>query len=220
MAEVDTLKRIAECGVVPVIALASAEQAGPLAEALLAGGLPVVEITFRTAAAADAIRTVARDYPDVLLGAGTVLSAENLDRAVDAGARFGVAPGFNPAVVRRAAELDVPFVPGVATPTDVEAALAARCRVLKFFPAGALGGPAMLAALSAPYKHTGVRFVPTGGVKAENFADYLAVDTVTACGGTWLAKKDALAAGDWAGVTARCAEAVEIVRAARGAKET
>lgn len=215
MAESDTLKRIAEYGVVPVIALESAGQAGPLAEALQAGGLPVAEITFRTSAAADAMRAIARDYPDVLLGAGTVLSPENLERAVDAGARFGVAPGFNPAVVRKAAEFDLPFVPGVATPTDIEAALTARCRVLKFFPAGALGGPGMLQALAGPYKHTGVRFVPTGGVKPDNLADYLALEIVTACGGMWLAKSDTLAAGDWAGITARCKEAVEIVRRAR-----
>jgi 2-dehydro-3-deoxyphosphogluconate aldolase/(4S)-4-hydroxy-2-oxoglutarate aldolase len=212
----ETLDRIVACGVVPVIALESVEAARPLAEALLEGGLPVVEITFRTEAATEAMRVIAAEFPDLLLGAGTVLSAENMEKAVEAGADFGVAPGFNPAVVRRAQELGVLFAPGVATATDVEAALVAGCRVLKVFPAGVLGGPAMIKALSGPYKHTGVRFIPTGGVNAQNLGEYLAIETVAACGGTWLAKKDAIAAGDWAGITARCREAARMVQEGRG----
>jgi 2-dehydro-3-deoxyphosphogluconate aldolase/(4S)-4-hydroxy-2-oxoglutarate aldolase len=200
--------------VIPVIALESVEQARPLARALLDGGLDIIEITFRTSAAADAMGVLAAEFPQMLLGAGTVLNTTDLERASEAGARFAVAPGFNPAVVKKAQELGMLFMPGVATATDIEAALAAGCRVLKYFPAGAMGGPAMIKALSGPYKHTGVRFVPTGGVSAANLAEYLALDTVVACGGTWLAKKEALAAGDWAGITARCKEAAEIVTSA------
>jgi len=215
MSDEGLFDRIARHGVVPVIAIDSPEAAGPLADAMLAGGLPVLEITFRTAAAAEVIRTLARQRPELLLGAGTVLSVENLERAKECGASFGVAPGFNPAVVRRAAEIGLPFVPGVATPSEVEAALGLGCTVLKLFPCGALGGPKYLQALAGPYRHTAVRFVPTGGVSPENLADYLALDVVAAVGGTWLAKRDDVAAGNWPEITARCRAAVQIVERAR-----
>jgi len=208
--------RIAACGVVPVIAIDSPEAALPLADAMLAGGLPVLEITFRTAAAAEVIERLSTERPELLLGAGTVLSVENLQRAKECGASFGVAPGLNPAVVRRAAEIELPFVPGVATPSEVEGALAFGCTVLKLFPAGALGGVKYLQALAGPYRHTGVRFVPTGGVSADNLGDYLALDAVAAVGGTWLAKRDDLAAGNWPEITARCQAAVEVVERVRG----
>jgi len=210
-------ERIARHGVVPVIAIDSAEAAVPLADAMLAGGLPVLEITFRTATAAEVIRTLAGQRPELLLGAGTVLSVENLERAKECGASFGVAPGLNPAVARRAAEIGLPFVPGVATPSEVEAALGLGCTVLKLFPSGALGGVKYLNALAGPYRHTGVRFVPTGGVSADNLADYLALDVIAAVGGTWLAKRDDVAAGNWPEITARCKAAVETVARTRGA---
>lgn len=202
-------------GVVPVIAIESVDAARPLADALIDGGLPVAEITFRTAAAADVIRTLAADRPDLILGAGTVLTIENLEAAKACGARFAVAPGLNPTVVRRARELELPFVPGVATPTDIETALGLGCRVLKFFPAEALGGIAMIKALIAPYKHTGVRFIPTGGVTGDNLAAYLGTDGVAAVGGTWIAKKDDLAEGRWDEIRDRCRVTREIVARAR-----
>ncbi len=216
MTSESVLQRLARVGVVPVIAIESAEAATGLADALIAGGLPIAEITFRTEAAAEVIRTLSRERPDLLVGAGTVLTVDNLERAHAAGAAFIVAPGFNPAVVRRAIELDLPVTPGVMTPSDIEGALAYGCKALKFFPAGAAGGPAMLNAVAAPYKHTGVKFIPTGGVKPSNMADYLACDAVMAVGGTWLAQKDAIAAGDWQGIAANCKEALAIVAKARG----
>lgn len=211
----EVLAQLAHYGVVPVIAIDSIDAALPLADALLAGGLPVAEITFRTKAAADVINLLHRERPDLLVGAGTVLTAQNLDAAQRCGARFALAPGFNPRIVVHAQALDIPFVPGVATPTDIEAALAAGCTTLKFFPAGALGGPAMLKALSGPYAHTGVRFVPTGGVNADNLADYLALDVVAAVGGTWIATKEDLANGNWAAISERCAAVAETVARAR-----
>jgi 2-dehydro-3-deoxyphosphogluconate aldolase/(4S)-4-hydroxy-2-oxoglutarate aldolase len=212
----DTLAGAARHGVVPVIAIESEECALPLADALIAGGLPVIEITFRTAAAARVIALLRRERPGLLVGAGTVLTRENVDAAVDAGARFAVAPGFNPDTVRHARGKGLPFIPGVATPSDVEAALTAGCNLLKLFPAGVLGGVAMLKALSGPYQHTGVRFMPTGGVNLENLRAYLAMPVTAAVGGTWLAPKEDIAAGNWEGIRARCAEAVGVVRSLRG----
>jgi len=181
------LDRVAEFGVVPVIAIDSVAHALPLADALLAGGLPVVEITFRTAAAAEVIRLLAKERPALIVGAGTVLSPETVQTAVDAGAR-------------------------------VEAGLELGCKLLKFFPAEALGGTQLLSALSAPYKHTGVRFMPTGGASPANLATYLKIDTVAAVGGTWIAKKEDMAEGRWDAIAQRCREARAIVAAARGQK--
>lgn len=206
---------LADYGVVPVIAIDTIDAALPLADALIEGGLPVAEITFRTAAAADVIRILSTERPDLVLGAGTVLNVENLEAARDCGARFAVAPGSNPTVVERAREIGLPFVPGVATPTEIEAALATGCRLLKFFPSEALGGIAMIKALGAPYKHAGVRFVPTGGITADNLAAYLGTDGVVAVGGTWLAKKDDLIAGKWSDIRERCRRARGVVDRAR-----
>ncbi len=218
MAEASVLDQVARSGIVPAIAMEKVEWALPLADALLEGGLTVVEITFRTAAAADVIRTIASERPQLLVGAGTVLSAANLEAAKLSGAGFGVAPGLNPIMVRQAQQLNLPFVPVVATPSDIEAGLELGCQLLKFFPAEALGGVAMLEALSGPYKHTGVKFMPTGGVSAANLAQYLKADTVAVVGGTWIAKKEDLAAGRWAEIKTRCQKAVEIVRQVRGVK--
>ncbi len=207
---------LSEYGVVPVIAIESVEAALPLADALIEGGLPVAEITFRTAAAADVIRTLTRERPQLLVGAGTVLSTENVDAAQACGAQFAVAPGLNPAIVSCAQEVGLPFAPGVATPSDIEKALSLGCRVLKFFPSEALGGTAMLKALSAPYKHLGVRFMPTGGVNTGNLESYLAEDFVAAVGGTWIAKKDDIAQGNWDAIRDRCKEALTLAGQARG----
>ena len=212
------LDRVAELGVVPVIAIGSAAHALPLADALLAGGLPVVEITFRTAAAAEVIRILAKERPALIVGAGTVLDPETVRTAVDAGARFAVAPGLNPRVLEAARKLGLPFVPGVAYPSDIEAGLELGCKLLKFFPAEALGGTLLLSALSAPYKHTGVRFMPTGGVSPANLDAYFKIDTVAAVGGTWIAKNEDMAAGRWDVIAQRCREARALVAAARSVK--
>jgi 2-dehydro-3-deoxyphosphogluconate aldolase/(4S)-4-hydroxy-2-oxoglutarate aldolase len=209
------LDRVAEFGVVPVIAIDCVAHALPLADALIAGGLPVVEITFRTAAAAEVIRLLAKERPALVVGAGTVLTPETVQIALDAGARFAVAPGLNPRVVQAAQELKLPFVPGIANPSDIEAGLELGCKLLKFFPAEALGGTKLLTALSAPYKHTGVRFMPTGGASPANLASYLKIDTVAAVGGTWIAKKEEMAQGQWDVITQNCREARAIVAAAR-----
>jgi 2-dehydro-3-deoxyphosphogluconate aldolase/(4S)-4-hydroxy-2-oxoglutarate aldolase len=206
---------LAASGVIPVLAIESAEAALPLADALLDGGLPVAEITFRTAAAAEVIEKLCRQRPQLLVGAGTVLTAANLEAAVACGARFGVAPGLNPRIVQQARQLRLPFIPGVTTASEIEEALELDCRTVKYFPAELAGGVKMIAALSGPYAHTGLRFVPTGGVTAGNLASYLSLPAVLAVGGTWIAKKDDPAAGRWSEIRQRCRAAVEIVRQVR-----
>jgi 2-dehydro-3-deoxyphosphogluconate aldolase/(4S)-4-hydroxy-2-oxoglutarate aldolase len=208
-------ERIRQAGVVPVISIEEPKAAVPLADALLEGGLGVAEITFRTPSAARAIELIARDRPELLVGAGTILSRENLMRAQAAGARFAFAPGLNPPIVNAANECGIPFVPGVATPSDVEHALSMGCSTLKLFPAEVMGGIAMLNALAGPYQHTGVRFVPTGGVSPDNLESYLNHTMVVAVGGTWIARKEDLAAGNWEGIQGRCLAAREVVRRVR-----
>ncbi len=203
------LERIEELGIVPVVKIESARHAVPLVRALQRGGLPVAEFTFRTAAAQDAIKAVCDAHPEVLVGAGTVLNPEQADKAVTAGARFIVSPGLNPRTVAWCVEHDVPVVPGVATATDIEAAMGHGLSVLKFFPSEALGGLAMLRALSAPLG--GVRFVPTGGVKPENLVEYLAFDKVLAVGGSWLTKADVIAAEDFDRIAALTREALALM---------
>lgn len=190
--------------IIPVVALDSPDQAVPLAQALVEGGIPTIEVTFRTKAAAQAIAAITEALPEVLVGAGTVLSPESLQAAVTAGARFAVAPGFNPRVVAAARELGIPFIPGVATPSEIEAALDHDCKILKFFPATALGGVKALKAIAAPYRHTGVKFIPTGGINLENLDEWLALDSVIAVGGTWLAKQKDITDGCWGEITERC----------------
>jgi len=202
----ETIERIAAGRILPVVVLEDAAGAEPLAAALQAGGLSAIEVTFRTEAAAAAIAGISKYDSSMLVGAGTVLTAEQVDRAVEAGARFVVTPGFGPAVVKRCQELGVPVFPGVATATEIQMALDAGLSTVKFFPAQQLGGVAMLKALSAPFRS--VRFIPTGGVNADNAASYLALPSVVAVGGTWMVAPDLLAAKDWAGVTTRTRDAV------------
>jgi 2-dehydro-3-deoxyphosphogluconate aldolase/(4S)-4-hydroxy-2-oxoglutarate aldolase len=211
------LDQIARYGVVPVVGLERVETALPLGDALLQGGLPVIEITFRTPAAADAIRAVSSARPQMIVGAGTVLTLANLEAAKASGAAFAVAPGVNPQIIRHAQELELPFIPGIATPTDIEQALALGCRLLKFFPAEALGGVAMLEALAGPFRHTGIRFMPTGGITKANLENYSKLDIVAAVGGTWIARNEDLAAGKWDDVRQRCQEALALVTIARRA---
>lgn len=195
--------------IVPVIALEDADKAVPLCKALAAGGLEVAEITYRTTAAAEAIRVVAKEFPSFALGAGTVTLHSELESAIDAGARFAVAPGCNPEIVKAAQAAGLPFFPGVCTPSDIELALSCNCQTLKFFPAGAMGGVSTLKALYAPYKHRGIHFVPTGGIKAANMLEYLQTPGVIAIGGSWIVANDLIAANDWETITALTTEAVQ-----------
>jgi 2-dehydro-3-deoxyphosphogluconate aldolase/(4S)-4-hydroxy-2-oxoglutarate aldolase len=202
----ETLKRLGEYGVVPVVKIEKAADAVNLGKALSAGDLPVAEITFRTAAAEEAIRNINREVPEVLLGAGTVLSVEQAKKALGAGAKFIVAPGFNPKVVDFCIGQGVPVIPGVCTPSEIEQALERGLEVLKFFPAGASGGLDYLKAVVGPYG--GVMFVPTGGVDPGNMKDYLAHKNVFAVGGTWIAKDTMISAGKFDEITRLAREAV------------
>lgn len=202
--------------VVPVIALDDAAAALPLADALLEGGLPVAEITFRTDAARATIAAIAKARPELLVGAGTVLTEAQVDQALEAGARFALSPGLDAVVLGHAAAKGLPFAPGIMTPTDLQAALRAGCRMVKFFPAMHAGGPNMLKNIAAPYAHTGIGFNPTGGVTLDNLADWLAIPEVRAVGGTWIATRADIAAGNWARITANARAAVARVAEIRG----
>jgi 2-dehydro-3-deoxyphosphogluconate aldolase/(4S)-4-hydroxy-2-oxoglutarate aldolase len=208
---IDLLSR---AGVVPVIVIEREEQAVPLARALVEGGLNVLEVTFRTACAAAAIAAIRREVPQAAVGAGTLLTPRSVAEAKAAGAAFGVAPGFDPAVVAAAKAEGLPFCPGVATASELSQALSAGAPLVKFFPAEAAGGVAMIRNLLGAFRFTGVRIMPTGGVSPANLASYLAVPEVVACGGTWVVPKQALAAGDYGEIARLAAEAAALVRAA------
>ncbi len=184
----DTLARYK---IIPVLVLEDLESGLRRCEMLCECGLPVAEITFRTKAAESVIREASRRFPEMFIGAGTVLNTADLHRAFDAGAKFAVAPGFNPTVVREAMKNGYAFAPGICTPSEIEQAYELGCRFFKFFPAEAAGGVKMLKSIAAPYKHLGIKFMPTGGVTIDNAAEWLAVPEVSAAGGTWLNKADA-----------------------------
>lgn len=202
----DRFELLARIGIVPVVVVNKPESAVPLARALVRGGLPTAEVTFRTGAAPAAITAIAHQVPEILVGAGTVTSVALAKQAVEAGAKYIVSPGLNPAVVRWCQEQGVPVLPGVATPTEVEAAMELGLTTLKFFPAEQNGGVKMLKALAAPYG--GVRFIPTGGVSGANLNEYLAQPNVIACGGSWICPPALVDAGDWAAVEGLCRQAV------------
>jgi len=210
---VRVLDAIGGHGLVPVLTVDRAEDAGPAAEALMAGGLPCAEITFRTAAAKDAIELLAGNHPELLIGAGTVLTVDQARAAVDAGARFVATPGFDEAVVDWCLEHEVPVMPGVMTPTEAGAGMRKGLETLKFFPAETAGGVNALTALGAVYP--GLRFMPTGGIEAGNLARYLALPNVVACGGSWPATRQLIAAGDVTEIERLTRQAVEIVRRVR-----
>lgn len=191
------LDRITSKRIVPVIVLDHEEQAEPLAEALLKAGLDIMEITFRTAAAEASIRRISKRFPEILLGAGTVLGADQLKRAADAGATYALAPGLNETVVKAAEAAGILMFPGVMTPSEVEKALTLNCRIVKFFPAEAAGGVTMLKALEGPYAHTGVKFLPTGGIGLNNLRAYLERPSVAAIGGSWIVEKKLIAGKEW-----------------------
>jgi 2-dehydro-3-deoxyphosphogluconate aldolase/(4S)-4-hydroxy-2-oxoglutarate aldolase len=208
-----TMERILKKRVLPAVIIHDVDDALPLADAMLKAGLDVVEITFRTPAAEDAIRRIASHYPHMLVGAGTVLSEDQLRRASDAGCRFSVAPGFNPAVAALARELHMLHVPGVVTPTEIETAMAAGCKLLKFFPADAMGGAKTLKALAGPYSHTGVKFVPTGGISAVNAAEFLAMPIIGAVGGSWMVAEKLIKEKNWPEISRLCFEAISVCAA-------
>ena len=211
MKTVDEIKEaFRKIGIIPVVVLDDEEQAEPLAEALLRGGLPAAEVTFRTDAAVASIRRMKEKYPELLVGAGTVLTREQVDRAVDAGAEFLVSPGLNPDIVKYAMEKGVPFTPGTQTPSEMEQAMALGLDFVKFFPAEPSGGLNMIKAVAAAY--TKLSFMPTGGINAKNVGDYLAYDRIVACGGSWMVKKDLINAGDFAEIERLVAEAAALVK--------
>ncbi|MBR4456705.1 MAG: bifunctional 4-hydroxy-2-oxoglutarate aldolase/2-dehydro-3-deoxy-phosphogluconate aldolase [Solobacterium sp.] len=207
-------EKIAACGVVPVVVLDDAKDAKPLADALVEGGLPVAEVTFRTACAADVIRIMSEAYPDMLVGAGTVLSVEQVKKAVECGAKFIVSPGFDPEVVDYCLANNIPVYPGTVTPSDVIQAVKRGMDVVKFFPAEQYGGINTIKALAAPF--TTVKFMPTGGISAKNLKDYLSNPRIIACGGSWMVKGDLIKAGDFAKVKELVKEAADLVKEIRG----
>lgn len=200
------MKQFHDLGIIPVVKIDNAKDAVPLAKALCDGGLPVAEVTFRTDAAGEAIAAMCEAFPDMLVGAGTVLTTAQVDAAVKAGAKFIVSPGLNPDVVSYCKSIGVPIVPGVNNPSQIEQALALGLEVVKFFPAEASGGLAMIKAMSAPYGN--LLFMPTGGINAANLNSYLSFGKVLACGGSWMVKSDMINAGDFAGITKLTQEAV------------
>jgi len=210
----DIFDKLGEVGIVPVIALDDAKDAIPLGETLQRGGLPCAEITFRTAAAEEAIRLMTKAFPDMIIGAGTVLTTEQVDRAVAAGAQFIVAPGCNPRIVRYCVERNIPMAPGVATASEIEQALECGVKKVKFFPAEANGGLAMIKALAAPY--VDVTFMPTGGLNRDNVKAYLSYERVFACGGSWMVKKNLISEGRFDEIEQMAKEAAEIVKQVRG----
>ncbi len=207
------LDQLRQTGIVPVVRIESASDAPALAKALADGGLLAAEITFRTSAAADTIRRMRRTVPEMFVGAGTVLTPEALNEAIDAGAGFGVSPGFRPEIACESVRRGMPFIPGIMTPTEIEAAMAAGFETLKFFPAEAAGGVKMLKALHAPYGN--LSFMPTGGVTLANAADYLSLHYVSCCGGSFIAPTDAIERGDFALIRQRAREVSDFIGALR-----
>ena len=210
----DIFDKLGEVGIVPVIALDDAKDAIPLGEALQRGGLACAEITFRTAAAEEGIRLMTKAFPDMIIGAGTVLTTEQVDLAVAAGAQFIVAPGCNPRIVRYCVERNIPMAPGVATASEIEQALECGVKKVKFFPAEANGGLPMIKALAAPY--VDVTFMPTGGLNRDNVKAYLSYERVFACGGSWMVKKNLISEGRFDEIEQMAKEAAEIVKQIRG----
>ena len=205
----EVLKRLGEIRLVPVVVLEDAKNAEPLAEALIAGGLPCAEVTFRTAAAAESIKRISK-YKEMCLGAGTVLSVDQAKQAVDSGATFIVSPGFNPKVVQYCVEHKIPITPGICTPTEIEMGLDYGLNIFKFFPAEAYGGLKTLKAISAPYSM--IKFIPTGGIDAKNVREYLSFKQVVACGGSWMVTREMISNSKFNEVTTLAQEAVNLVK--------
>ncbi len=208
-----TLEKLGQFGVVPVVVLDDAKDAKPLAKALCDGGLACAEVTFRTDAAEESIRIMTEAYPEMVVGAGTVLTTEQVDRAVAAGASFIVTPGLDPEIVKYCIEKKIPITPGIVTPSELAQAYTLGLRLVKFFPAQPSGGLPMIKALAAPYHM--MQFMPTGGISAATLPDYLRYEKIFACGGSWMVKGDLIKSGDFNKITALTKEAVELVRSIR-----
>jgi 2-dehydro-3-deoxyphosphogluconate aldolase/(4S)-4-hydroxy-2-oxoglutarate aldolase len=208
-------KRIESTGIVAVLVIDREEDGPDLAKALLAGGVDIMELTLRTPAAIGALRRIRAEVPDMLAGAGTVLTPAQVEEVKNAGAEFAVSPGVNPRVMQAAKEAGLPFAPGISTPSDIEQALEFDCRLLKFFPAEASGGLARLKAMSAPYQHLGVRFVPLGGVNEKNMSTYLADPLIAALGGSWLAPREAIMEKRWSDITGLARQATTLIGSIR-----
>ena len=208
-------KRIESTGIVAVLVIDREEDGPDLAKALLAGGVDIMELTLRTPAAIGALRRIRAEVPDMLAGAGTVLTPAQVEEVKNAGAEFAVSPGVNHRVMQAAKEAGLPFAPGISTPSDIEQALEFDCRLLKFFPAEASGGLARLKAMSAPYQHLGVRFVPLGGVNEKNMSTYLADPLIAALGGSWLAPREAIMEKRWSDITGLARQATTLIGSIR-----
>lgn len=211
-------QHIAEAGIIAVLVIDRETDAVPLARALLDGGVRVMELTLRTPAALPALKAICRDVPEMLAGIGTILTPEQVDHAVDAGAAFGVAPGFNPRVLQRATDRGLPFGPGIMTPSDIEGAVEMGCRVLKYFPAETCGGLRHLKSMAAPYQHLGLRYIPLGGMNTTNLGTYICDPLIAAVGGSWLAPRAQINANQWDSITATARDAVRLIADARAGK--
>lgn len=210
----EVLEQFGKIGIIPVVVLEDAKDAEPLGKALMEGGLPCAEVTFRTEAAEECIRIMSEKFPDMLVGAGTVLTTEQVDRAVSAGAKFIVSPGINPKVVEYCVQKNIPITPGTCNPSNVETALEFGLDVVKFFPAEPAGGFKYIKAIAAPY--VGMKFMPTGGISADNVREYLRYNRILACGGSWMVKGDLIKAGNFEKIKELTAEAAAIVKEIRG----
>ena len=206
----EVLEQISRIGIVPVVKIDRVEDAVPLAAALCNGGLPCAEVTFRTEAAAGAIAAIRKAFPEMLLGAGTVLTTKQVDEAMDAGATFIVSPGLNPEVVKYCVDNKIPVTPGCSNPSDIEIAISLGLDVVKFFPAEAAGGLAMIKAMSAPYVN--MKFMPTGGISAKNLNEYLGFNKIIACGGSWMVSDALIREGNFEEITKLTKEAVELAK--------
>jgi 2-dehydro-3-deoxyphosphogluconate aldolase/(4S)-4-hydroxy-2-oxoglutarate aldolase len=204
--------KVSAAGVVAVLIVDDANDAVPLARALLSGGVDVMELTLRTPAAIDALRAIRREVPEMTAGIGTILNVDQLQAAREAGAAFGVSPGCNPRLLAAAREAGFSFAPGIATPTDIEIAIEHGCRLLKFFPAEQLGGLTYLRAMAAPYAHLGLRYIPLGGLTAANAGSYLSDPLIAAIGGSWIAPREAIKARDWKTIETNARAARDIAR--------
>ena len=210
----EMMQQLKKIGIIPVVVLNDVKDALPLAERLMKGGLPCAEVTFRTAAAEESIRLMAKEFPDMIVGAGTVLTTEQADRAIGAGSKFIVSPGFNPKVTEYVLKKGVPMTPGVCTPTEIEAAMSLGLDVLKFFPAEPSGGLGMIKAVCAAYVK--LQIMPTGGINANNVRDYLKYDRIVACGGSWMVNGSLVKEGKFDEILALVKEAAGIVKEIRG----
>ena len=208
----EILKRLGHSKVVAGFSIENPAHAVPLAKALLAGGIDVIELTLRTEAGLEALKQICANVPEMLVGVGTILTPATVDAVQQAGADFGVSPGMNADVVRRAIEIGLPFAPGISTPSDVEAAISLGCRFVKFFPAEACGGAAYLKSMSAPYNHLGVQYFPLGGLNEGNMMTYLKESNIPCIGGSWIVKQDLVEHEDWAAITARAADVIKILK--------